>query len=250
MQEITAEIIKTEFLAVVLGNDIYVLGYDKRNYRLLNYADTSATWERLADRANDGRLRAVALNDTIYAFNDSSPSSKAVEKYQPSNDSWVHFIDKPISAWECAVLATEDFIFCIGGYVGYGTSISNTLKLDPAIPKWHTLQSMPSGRCFASAVELDQKIYVLGGSPWNIALATVICFDIKSETWTSVANMNHARYSSGSCILRDKVYVIGGKYSNDTIEEYDHVTNIWKVVGSLSGKSVYPEASVALCLQT
>nr|XP_039254725.1 kelch-like protein 3 [Styela clava] len=250
LQNITTEIAKTKFRAVVLGNDIYVLMYDRRNYRLVNYGDTSATWERLEDRSNDGRLQAVTLNGLIYAFDDSSNSSKAVEKYQLSNDSWVHLIDKPVPARECAVVATEGFIYCIGGYVGYSPSLSDNLKLDPVIPKWHTLPSMPSGRYSASAVAFDQKIHVLGGTPWTCALATVICFDIKSETWTSVANMNLARFNLGSCILGDKIYVIGGANSNDTIEEYDHPTNTWKVVGSLSGKNVYPDTSVALCLPT
>ncbi|XP_077969744.1 uncharacterized protein LOC144424374 [Styela clava] len=62
--------------------------------------------------------------------------------------------------------------------------------------------------------------------------------------------MNHPRYRLESCILGDKIYVVGGNGSNDTIEEYDHATNTWKVVGSLSGKNVDPEASVALCLPT
>ncbi|XP_077969734.1 kelch-like protein 38 isoform X2 [Styela clava] len=243
-QNITAEILEKPFYAVVLGNNIYVLMYDKRNYCLLNYADRSATWERLADRATDGRLRAVALNGSIYAFNDSSYSSKAVEKYQPSNDSWVHLIDKPVPAFCCAVVAAEGFIYCIGGYVGHSPSLSDNLKLDPAILKWHTLPSMPSGRHCASAVELDGRIFITGPS------ASVICFDIKNETWTSTANMNYARYNLGSCTLGDKIYAIGGVYSNNTIEEYDHLTNTWKVVGSLPGKNVYPEASVALCLPT
>ncbi|XP_077969732.1 kelch-like protein 12 isoform X2 [Styela clava] len=203
MREITAEIMEKHVLAVVLGNDIYVLGYDGRNYRLLNYADTSATWEILADRANVGRTRAVVL---------------------------------------------DGFIYCIGGYNRH--SISDILKLDPAIPKWYTLPNMPSVRCFASAVPFDQAIYVLGGTPWTGTLATVICFDIKSENWTSVTNMNNARQQLGSCIFRDKIYVIGGVRSSDTIEEYDHDTKKWKLVGSLSGKIVNPEASVALYLQT
>ncbi|XP_077969731.1 kelch-like protein 12 isoform X1 [Styela clava] len=248
MREITAEIMEKHVLAVVLGNDIYVLGYDGRNYRLLNYADTSATWEILADRANVGRTRAVVLDGSIYAFDDSSNSSKAVETYRPSNNSWVHLIDKPVPACYCAVVAADGFIYCIGGYNRH--SISDILKLDPAIPKWYTLPNMPSVRCFASAVPFDQAIYVLGGTPWTGTLATVICFDIKSENWTSVTNMNNARQQLGSCIFRDKIYVIGGVRSSDTIEEYDHDTKKWKLVGSLSGKIVNPEASVALYLQT
>ncbi|XP_077969730.1 kelch-like protein 38 isoform X3 [Styela clava] len=244
------EISKKKFLAVLLDNDVYILGYDKTNFCLQNYTETNSTWQKLADRLVMGRLRAVVHGGAIYVFDDSSRTSTAVEKYDLLTRSWSSFTNKPVSGYECAVVSANGFIFCIGGIDG-NRSVTTNQKLDPSVAKWSTAKPMPSGRCFAAAVSLNKSIYVLGGSPWGDCLSTAICFDITTETWTSVANMNLERSQFGSCILGNKIYAVGGSGpGSSTIEEYDDIQNKWKTIENLTGKGIFSEASFALCLPT
>nr|XP_039271099.1 kelch-like protein 12 [Styela clava] len=245
LQSITDEIASKQFVAVVIDEDIYILGYDKTNYCLKNYSDPEATWVRVSDRKSNGRLRAVTLNGIIYAFDDSDDYSSAVESLRAPNETWRQVTKKPVSSYECSLVSAKGSIYCLGGYKN-AYSISNNLKFDPVNSKWHTLPNLPAGRCYAAAVELDEKIYVLGGSPFNDYLNTTSCFDIASETWTNLACMHHARMQLGACVAQNKIYIIGGLGSNDNIEEYDPVQNTWKVIGNTTEKNIEAEASLSL----
>ncbi|XP_077971162.1 kelch-like protein 11 isoform X2 [Styela clava] len=242
---ITDEIASKQFVAVVIDNDIYILGYDKTNYCLKNYSDPEATWVRISDRKSNGRLRAVTLNGIIYAFDDSKDYSSAVESLRAPNETWRQVTEKPVPSYECSIVSAKGFIFCLGGYKKL-YSITDNLKFDPVYSKWHTLPNLPAGRCYAAAVELKKKIYVLGGSLNADYLNTTLCFDITSETWTNMACMHHARWQLGACIAQNKIYIIGGAGSDNNIEEYDPVQNTWKVVRKTTGKNIEAEASLSL----
>ncbi|XP_077969728.1 kelch-like protein 38 isoform X1 [Styela clava] len=249
MQTITDKIASMQFAAVVLENDLYILGHDDSCFVLSNYSEPSNVWRKIASRNHSGRLQAVAFRGSLYAFDDSSRTSIAVEKLTPSEGLWSQFTNKPVAASECAVAATRDSIYCFGGYNG-SVVLSHSLKLDPCVPNWQTLPNLPSKRAGACASEVGGKMFLMGGTPSPEYLDTMDYFDLLTETWVNATSMNRARYRFSSCHFSSRIYVCGGSKSSYDIEEYDPLQNSWKVIGTTSGKQIIDEASIALCLNT
>ncbi|XP_077975302.1 kelch-like protein 3 [Styela clava] len=243
LQGISDEFVGIGFTAVVLGNIICVLVNGGTNYQL-NYTDTNATWVELADRRLAiKRVVAVAFEGSIYSFDDSEWTSKAVEKFDPSDGTWSHVTDKSVEGYYTSIVAAGCFIYCIEGY--NGENLSNAMKFNPSDSTWTTLPSMPNARNRAAAVELDRKIYVMGGYN-NGCLNIVECFDTVAETWTTVARLNNPRGNFKACVVEGKIFVVGGNNSNNTIEEYDLAVNSWEVVETMDGKGIVRLASIAL----
>nr|XP_039254024.1 kelch-like protein 12 [Styela clava] len=235
MQTIFDEIASKQFVAVVLESDLYILGRDGSCFVLSNYSEPSTVWRKLSNRKHTGRLQAVAFQGSLYALDDSSDTSIAVEKLTPSEGLWSQFTNKTVASRECAVTATREFIYCFGGYNG-STVLLNSLKLDPCVPKWHALPDLPSKRCGACISEVSGKMFVMGGTPSPGYLDTVDYLDLMTETWVTATNMNQARYNFSSCEFSSRIYVCGGSKSSYDIEEYDPLQNSWKVIGTTSGK--------------
>ncbi|XP_077975378.1 kelch-like protein 3 [Styela clava] len=242
LQDISDGFVDKNFTAVVQGNKIFVLVNDGTNYQL-KYTDTNATWVRLADRElTEGRLAVVTFEDSIYAFDDSELTSKTVEKFDPSDGTWSYVTDKPVEGRYTSIVAARGFIYCIGGY---GKKLSTAMKFNPSDSTWTTLPPMPSARYGAAAVELDKKIYVMGGCN-NGYLNIVERFDTVAETWTTVARLNNSRTDLNACVVEGKIFAVGGLNSKNTIEEYDPAVNSWKVVETMGGKDIQGLASIAL----
>ena len=80
----------------------------------------------------------------------------------------------------------------------------------------------------AQAVTIGGQLYLVGG-------AGPVCarYDPKSDNWTVLASPQFPHFFGAAVVLNDKILLSGGKEDDkgqDSIEEYDPDTNIWRVL--------------------
>jgi N-acetylneuraminic acid mutarotase len=152
-------------------------------------------------------------------------------------------------------------IYTFGGFV-YPDSgpaawvpINNTWEYDPGKDSWKALAPMPTKRGAAEAVEVNDKIYVIGGATTapgakenyinqqtrQNVLGTVEEYDPSQNTWRTRTSMPTPRNHMGAGAVNGKIYVIGGRVGAafiglasdiSLVEVYDPATDQWGPPGA------------------
>ena len=95
---------------------------------------------------------------------------------------------------------------------------------------WQQRASMPSARTEVTAVQLDGKIYVMGGYEKGGDLVEE--YDPKKNSWRRRAALPKALHHIGAAAINGKIYVIGGYISGvgpvATVYEYDAAADRWR----------------------
>ncbi|MGH1366717.1 MAG: Kelch repeat-containing protein [Calditrichia bacterium] len=123
------------------------------------------------------------------------------------------------------------------------TMMSIVLLLCPALlinltaQQWQTAPQLTTPRFGATAVTLNGKIYVMGGSgPSGILAERIETFEVGSTSWNdqSTAPLRSLRLDAASTVWNGKIYLTGGLDANgevvDTAEVYDESTNSWSKI--------------------
>ncbi len=116
-------------------------------------------------------------------------------------------------------------------------------------PNWLPLADLPGARSAHMAVTLQdgtllaiggRDIVLIGGST---SLATVLAYDLMTDTWSPRASMSTLRQRAGGVVGSDgKVYVAGGDdgelgaHTWKSTERYDPATDNWTTIASLSSE--------------
>src|SRR3954464_8304496 len=85
---------------------------------------------------------------------------------------------------------------------------------------WSLRAPLPAANSETGIAELDGKIYVIGGYPWDRkTVATVLVYDSRSDKWQAAAPLavplNHVMPATAI----GKIYVIGGQSSEQSEPE-------------------------------
>lgn len=138
-------------------------------------------------------------------------------------------------------------LYVIGGSTGEKNEFRDTTLVemyDPESDQWILKTSMPEAITTSCSVGTGDKIYVIGGqqNTFDKRVKKVLMYDCKTDTWHYKSAMNIARAFHSVVALNNKIYAIGGRETNKeletkrrdslavyTIEEYDIVTDTWKV---------------------
>jgi N-acetylneuraminic acid mutarotase len=81
-------------------------------------------------------------------------------------------------------------------------------------------------------VEIDGKIYFVGGYNTSGALKTFECYDPQINQWETLPDLQDAREGLASAVLDGKIYAIGG-VGFTSMEIFDPHTNQWSYGASL-----------------
>ncbi|HWP23836.1 MAG TPA: kelch repeat-containing protein [Candidatus Binatia bacterium] len=103
---------------------------------------------------------------------------------------------------------------------------------------WSLRAPLPFANSEMGVAELDGKIYVIGGYPWDRkTVATVQVYDSRTDKWQIVAALPRALNHVMAAAVDGKIYVIGGQTSElsdpdkagfvNTTYEYDPALNRW-----------------------
>jgi N-acetylneuraminic acid mutarotase len=178
----------------------------------------------------DGRIYVIGGH--FHPGNDQAFTT--VEAYNPVSNTWTTETPLPTSRNLAAAVAGPDgLLYVIGGNDGVTNSLlKSVLAYDPRAQTWTEKADMPMSRgSHAAALGADGRIYVLGGFSDEAQLGTeldsVIAYDPKTDTWTTLQSMHNGRASGGAALGADgKIYAIGGT-TTKSVEAYDPATNQW-----------------------
>ena len=152
-----------------------------------------------------------------------------------------------------ALVIFKELICAVGGSL---VSPSSAECFNFSTNQWTLLPPMITGKRNAAAVELNDELYVIGGSlvqdfdkvDFNIpltkfitktyyystgsnsALDSVEKYNSNDKSWTKVDSLLRKRMHPSAGVFNGKIYVIG---SSDMIEAYDPVTKTWEMMDVL-----------------
>ena len=179
-------------------------------------------------------------------------------EYDPATDRWTKRPDIPMPVHHQAMVGYGGKVYSFGGGIKRTPEGDNwyptdrSWVYDPAADAWRELAPMPTKRGGGAAVELNGKIHVIGGSGYHPrqtedvsisatvphrAVTTHEIYDPATNTWTIGVPMNVPRNHLGLGVVNGKIYAIGGRVgssfvgasSNDSVEEFDPATQMWRV---------------------
>ncbi|XP_043918874.1 kelch-like protein 5 isoform X2 [Protopterus annectens] len=80
-------------------------------------------------------------------------------------------------------------------------------------------------------------LFAVGGMDATKGATSIEKYDLRTNTWTQVANMNGRRLQFGVAVLDDKLFVVGGRdglKTLNTVECYNPKTKTWNVMPPMS----------------
>lgn len=219
----------------VYEGKIYSFGGGGDDFKSLDlsevYDPKMDQWQSLAPMPTlrSGAL-AATLGDVIYVMGGGFKKTDGkfkflttVEAYFPKEDRWstqpslLQPHDYPASA------IVDGLIYIIGGHHPDATeggpqtdpAFSFTERWDGSSDRWQAVADMPTPRFAASAIEIDQKLCVLGGvaaSPEGFHEYDLIeVYDPKHSSWSqSSFVMPSSSAGQGAVVFNNRLYVFGG----------------------------------------
>ncbi|XP_072051298.1 uncharacterized protein [Amphiura filiformis] len=118
-----------------------------------------------------------------------------------------------------------------GGSKG-GAGASGGAQVSTGPFKWDSWPVMPTKRVYSSAVELDDILYVIGGSDQRgQTLDAFECYNTKKKKWMRLLNMPNPRAQPAVVTVGSKIVVIGGVGSDaqpvNFVDIYDVEQKKW-----------------------
>ena len=103
---------------------------------------------------------------------------------------------------------------------------------------WTAKGNMPVERSGGKSVELNAKIYLIGGADTgNNFITAVDVYDPVTGAWSTAADLPASLQNMGVASVNGKIYAIGGASAGavavNTVYAYDPVTNTWTAKASM-----------------
>ncbi|MCH8153074.1 MAG: hypothetical protein IH830_11980 [Planctomycetes bacterium] len=240
---------RREIACAVWDGKIYVFGdynHSPNNNSAYVYNPESNVWDALEPMLTGrGEAAAAAVDGIIYVIGGNNCFGNCwlttSEAYNPGSDTWTSKEPMPTTdrGWLTAT-AVGGKIYVMGG----ADSHENPSTYDivevyyPATNSWDTgdpSHPMPRPRHDHAAVEVDGKIYLIGGtddaSGASLLVPEVDVYDTENNVWTEVAPLPTPRRGLKAATLGGKIYAIGGVDESGNIlslvEVYDPAFDCW-----------------------
>ena len=138
---------------------------------------------------------------------------------------WQLVGELPHPSYMHATIVVRDHIYLVGGRTPEGASrdvFVAELERDGTIKSWHRVQPLNTPRYGASAIVLEDRIYVGGGhgseDVYTIEAASVTD-DASLSEWKKVLELPLKAGGATMVAYRDVIYIIGGVYNNEYISD-------------------------------
>lgn len=225
-------------------------------------AQTPGAWKMAAPMPRAmGEIVAATAAGKIYVLAglddvDHTPYG-TVWEYDPAGNTWTVKKQMPGPAHHVMVASYHDKIYMFGGYtrpkeLKAWQPTNKAWEYDPASDSWKALAPMPTPRGAGQAVELNGKLYVIGGvqsnepgnpgapiglgSPAETVVGTMDVYDPATNTWETAPPMPTARNHYEAVAVNGKIYAIDGRIGTtfitksdviDLVEVYDPAKKVW-----------------------
>lgn len=87
-------------------------------------------------------------------------------------------------------------------------AIRSVESYDLRTERWVLMPEMPTRRCRAGVVGLNNKVYAVGGFNGTLRVKTVDVYDIITDTWSSGVPMEERRSTLGVAVMSNKIYAV------------------------------------------
>ncbi|XP_039967837.1 kelch-like protein 1 [Bactrocera tryoni] len=157
-------------------------------------------------------------------------------QYNKAEDKWQEYASiKYKYRWYGTILKDDNLLFIGGNKKGESVNIVRSWNIRNKT--WQNLPVMNQARDEHCVVELDGKIYAIGGSEGNNTLSSVERYTT-SEGWKFVNSLIVGRFQASAVSLNSKIYIMGG-YNVDSylksIECYNPDSNTWTSCAKMTG---------------
>ena len=204
-------------------------------------AVATAAWSMGTKLPIAKQYHAVAsLNGEIFVFGGVTAGNyynARSFRYSPATNTWTPIRDFPVAKWLCGLAeSVNGKIYLFGAIENFGTSyktLPDVYEYDPATDTYTEKMDMPQAQGFACSGVIDNKIYVIAGSPanGNLFQKIVQVYDPAADTWSTATSFpRELRYCSAATV-DNKIVVMGGY--NNTLPNMYYVADTY--IGELSG---------------
>jgi N-acetylneuraminic acid mutarotase len=250
---------KTEALKAVVDDRIYVFGGFVKDadgegpVAGSDYYDTTTnTWHKIADlpRAFTHVGMAVDGHDVYMCGGYYGTKLHTYAQVFSDREVWVYNTDTntyrqttplpvPVAGGGAAIVGR--MLHYYGGYKADRSDATYhfVMDLDHQDQGWHTAAPIPMSRSHVAAVQLDGKLYAVGGQtgidPLYYPKADVQVYDPATDTWSTAASMPQplSHIHSSTFVMGGRIIVIGGDTDvgggppQTAVLAYDPTTNKW-----------------------
>ena len=249
--------------ALKLSNYIYAIGGHavsnnenlnvNANVWRLNLKKRNLNWEEVCPMNEERYVMGAAVyHDAIVVAGGAGGDDEtlaSVEYYTASLNEWktISSMNQPRSG--SALVASNDYLYAIGGYDGKQNS-ATVERMKDLNGEWEDVQSMQVPRRWLAAVNCNGVLYAIGGQLGkDIKLQSVEKYQPSLKAWVYVNGMNFRRSAHAACVLRGKIYVVGGLGPDGEVvkevECFDPAKNRWSIVETINDK-LYHHALIAV----
>ena len=210
---------RTDFATVVLNKVLYAvggvdnLGHTLSSMEFYNVEEnkwhyTSSMNElRMGLSAAGHRGHVLAVGGMIARPNADKLLLDTVESYNPSTNEWTLKSEFPLHVCRSSLVDVNDVLYLVGGCVTRDgdsiLSLSNIFRYRDDADTWDPFTELHVPRHHATAVALDSRLYVIGGTSSATigrALSNVECIDVETEERIEgIAPLPTPAYGLGSC---------------------------------------------------
>jgi len=108
-------------------------------------------------------------------------------------------------------LATEQFLYVIGGRPPTGSVSSAATRFDPTNNSWDEVANINDGRSNAFGAAMKGKVFIAGGrrTDWS-GISTCEVFSPSTNEWQLMPSLKVPRFTASMVCFKEKLYVVGG----------------------------------------
>ncbi|XP_049318077.1 kelch-like protein 17 isoform X10 [Bactrocera dorsalis] len=233
----------TQFDADFLLTHIQPLpGCELLAFKAISWIREPAARTKISMRFTEPR---ATCEETFLVICRSEMNYKLLQ-YNKAEDKWQEYASLEIDYTNYWPILKDENILFIGGYKN-GVSCNIVRSLNIRNKTWQNLPAMNQARRGHRVVELDGKIYAIGGLEGNKVLSSVERYT-PSDGWESVSSLIVERHSAGAVTLNNKVYIMGGTNTPlralKLVECYNPDSNIWTSCADMTECRVLPHVKV------
>jgi N-acetylneuraminic acid mutarotase len=260
-----------EVIGATVGGQVLVYGGQAGDGRVMGifwrFDPGAGAWTQLPSNpvaVHHGA--AVGIGTKFYLFGGFRKPDSGENRWHPEALAWVYDAERqswaalppmPTPRGALSATALGGKIYVIGGakipakldqkdgLVGGGPVelVASNEVFDTETQTWSTASPMSLPRNHHGSVQVDGKLYVIGGrvgscfsGGWSTNVWMNEEYDPKTDTWTPKAPMPTARSGIGMEVLDGRIHVLGGEAWIDNLggvyrahEVYDPRTNSWAI---------------------
>ena len=233
------------------------MNFDHMNSKSMNHSLIKSMKQSLIQSMNQTLIESI--NQTVLnAYLDYLPYRQAY-LYNTTTYKWARLPNMNQPRIGPALVVFKGLICAVGGSPELPLS---TECFNFSTNQWTFLPFMNTERQFAAAAELNDELYVMGGTivhsddnsqKSNNGIYPILHHDsvekynLDKNEWTKVDSLKHKRMRHGAGVFNGKIYVLGG-YS-DIIEVYDPLVKTWNALDVLPSHRTYFSRFIA-CSET